>query len=424
MKLNDKQCRNAKPTNQPYKLVDGDGLYLQVKPNGSKYWRLKYYYFKKEKLLALGVYPLVTLAQARYMREEAKRILAAGEDPSASKKEKKRKAIVAEKNTFRSVALEWHEKEKERWSLGYAKMVLRVLESDVFPNIGHRPIEKIDAPELLDDVLRKIEKRGSYYAAGRIKQLCGQIFRYGIVTRKCRRDPSTDLKGALRTKRIEHFSTLEIKEMPEFLKTLEKNDIRIFPRTRRATKVLMLTMARTIEIISGKWEEIDFENAMWEIPAERMKMKRPHLIPLSKQVVTLLLEQKEETGHLPTPYVFPSQIRPLEHMSNNTILSTIKRMGYNGKMTGHGFRSLAMSTLKERLDYRHEIVDRQLAHVPHNKVDRAYDRAQFLEQRIVMMQEWADYIDEVAKGNVSGWQRKNEKANALSAKERDILHVY
>ena len=421
MKLNDKQCRNAQPTSRPYKLVDGDGLYLQVKPGGGKYWRLKYFYFKKEKLLALGVYPTVSLAQARSMREEAKKLLAIGEDPSVSKKEKKRKAIAAERNTFRAVATEWHENRKEVWSSKYSEDVMMVLERDVFPNIGHRPMENIDAPELLDEVLKKIEKRGSYYAAGRVKQLCGQIFRYGIATRKCRRDPTADLKGALRTKRIQHFSTLDIKEMPNFLNILEKNEMRIFPRTKRATKVLMLTLARTIEIISGKWDEIDFKNAMWEIPAERMKMKNPHLIPLSKQVAELLLEQKEETGHFNTPYVFPSQVRPSEHMSNNTILSAIDRMGYKGRMTGHGFRSLAMSTLKERLGYRHEVVDRQLAHMPGNKVDRAYDRAQFLEQRITMMQEWADYIDEVAKGNISGWQRKIELINAPS-KVSDILH--
>ncbi|MBI1216810.1 MAG: DUF4102 domain-containing protein [Alphaproteobacteria bacterium] len=398
MKLSDKKCRNAKPESKPYKLVDGGGLYLLVKPEGGKYWRMKYYYLGKEKLLALGVYPLVSLAEAREARNQAKKMLAAGKDPSVVKKENKRKALRTAKNTFQAVALEWHEKQKERWTPHHAVNVMRRLNIDIFPYIGKRPISEIDPPELLEEVLRRIEKRNSLYVAGRVKQICGQIFRYGVATGKCKRDPSADLRGALKTGKTKHFPTLDIKEMPEFLAVLERNDARLFASTRRAIRLLMLMFTRTTELIHSTWQEFDFENAMWEIPAERMKMGNPHLVPLSRQAIEILKEQKEEIGHLNTPWVFPGQVHPGKPMSNNTILFAIGRMGYKGRMTGHGFRALAMSTIKERLGYRHEVVDRQLAHAHRSKIDRAYDRAQFLDERVVMMQQWADYLDKIAAG--------------------------
>lgn len=186
--------------------------------------------------------------------------------------------------------------------------------------------------------------------------------------------------------------------MPQFLNVLEKNDARLYARTRRAIRLLMLCFTRTTEMIHAKWHEIDFENAVWEIPAERMKMGKPHIVPLSRQAIAILKEQHEETGHLNTDWVFPSQVRPKQAMSNNTVLFAIGRMGYKGRMTGHGFRALAMSTIKEKLGYRHEVVDRQLAHAHKSKIDRAYDRAQFLDERAKMMQDWADYLDEIATG--------------------------
>lgn len=393
MKLNDKICRNSKGKDKAFKLADGGGLYLHVQPDGAKYWRLKYYYLGKEKLLALGVYPITTLAEARDQRDAAKKLLQAGKDPSTVKKEKKKEAIRASKNTFRSVALEWHDNQKDVWTPQHALNVMRRLEIDIFPYIGSRPIAEIDPPELLDDVLRKIEKRGSLDVAARVKQICGQIFRYGVATGRCNRDITVDLKGALKAGKTKHFPSLDIKEIPQFLSVLEKNDARLYPRTRRAIRLLMLNFTRTTELIHATWKEFDLENAIWEIPAERMKMGNPHLVPLSRQAIQLLKEQKEETGHLNTPWVLPSQVRPQEPMSNNTILFAIGRMGYKGRMTGHGFRALAMSTIKEKLGYRHEVVDRQLAHAHRSKIDRAYDRAQFLPDRKIMMQEWADYLD-------------------------------
>jgi integrase len=401
MKLNDKKCKNAKPQEKPYKLSDGGGLYLLVTPDGSKYWRLKYRYLDKEKLMAFGVYPLITLAEARDKREEAKKQLAAGKDPASVKRADKHHAMQNAKNTFRAVALEWHENQTGKWTEKHTANVMRRLEVDVFPYIGNRPIAEIDPPELLNSVLRKIEKRGSLDVVARVKQICGQIFRYGVATGKCSRDITVDLKGALKTGKTKHFASLDIKEMPEFLDALEKNDARLFARTRRAIRLLMLTFTRTTELIHSKWSEFDLDEGMWQIPAERMKMGNPHLVPLSKQAIALLKEQRAETGHINTAWVFPSQINPQDPMSNNTILFGIGRMGYKGRMTGHGFRALAMSTIKEKLGYRHEVVDRQLAHAPRSKVDRAYDRAQFLNDRVKMMQKWADYLDTVANRKVT-----------------------
>ena len=400
MKLNDKICRNTKAQKNPRKLADGGGLYLLVQPDGAKYWRLKYYFLGKEKLMALGVYPVTTLADAREARNKAKKLLAAGKDPSATKKENRKEAERVARNTFRAVALEWHENQKGKWTPKHAVNVMRRLEIDIFPYIGSRPISEIEPPELLNSVLRKIEKRGALDVATRVKQICGQIFRYGIATGKCKREVTGDLKGALKTRRTKHFAALDIKEMPEFLSVLEKNDARLFARTRRAMRLLMLTFTRTTELIEATWDEFDLKNGMWEIPGERMKMGNPHLVPLSKQALAILKEQKEETGHINTPYVFPGQISPQDPMSNNTILFAIGRMGYKGRMTGHGFRALAMSTIKERLGYRHEVVDRQLAHAHKSKIDRAYDRSQFIDERIIMMQQWADYLDGIANGNV------------------------
>lgn len=392
MPLTNTQCQQAKPREKSYKLSDGGGMYLEVMPTGSKYWRLKYRWLEREKRLALGVFPIVTLAEAREKREEAKKLLAKDIDPSNAKKQAKRQAIMNAENTFEAVAREWHGKKTQSWAPRTGEKILSYLENDVFPYIGSRPIAEIDPPELLD-VLRKIETRKAYYAANRMKQVCGQVFRYGVATGKCPRDPAADLKGALTTVKTKHLAALSIKEIPEFLQKLDKNEIRLFPQTRRGIRLLMLTAVRTTELIRATWDEIDLDNAVWEIPAVRMKMGAPHIVPLSRQVVALFREQYEDTEHLNTPWVFPSQPRPKEHMSNNTILQGIKRLGYGGRMTGHGFRSLFMTTLMEELGYPHEIPDAQLAHSKGDNVRRAYDRTKYLEQRKKMMQHWSDYLE-------------------------------
>ena len=395
MTLTNIQCQNAKPKTNPYKISDGGGLYLLIHPNGSKYWRLKYSFLNKEKLLALGVYPGTTLAEARQGRDDAKKLLAAGIDPVGSRKQKKRRALIDASNTFKTVALEWYEKQLQHWSAGYAKKVKNYLDNDLFPNLGSRPIAEIDPPELLE-ALRKVEARGAYYNAGRIRGYSGQIFRYAVATGKAQRDPSVDLRGALTTAKTKHYAALRIQDMPCFLKKLERNDARLFAQTRRAIKLVMQTFTRTSELILATWEEIDFEKGQWEIPAERMKMRKPHIVPLSRQVIEIFKQQNEETKHLNTPWVFPNQVRPKKPMSNNTILFGIGRMGYQGLMTGHGFRALARTAIRENLGYDPDVIEAQLAHSKGDNVRRAYDRATFLPQRRVMMQDWSDYLDALA----------------------------
>jgi len=410
VKLTNLTCKNAKITDKQYKLFDGGGLYLLIKPNGVKHWRLKFRHLGKERLLALGPYPLTSLQDARNERDKAKRQLIHGTDPVASKREATRKAILNATNTFESVALEWHTNQLNGWSHNHSLNVKRRFTVDIFPYIGSRPIADIDAPELLE-VLRRIEKRGSLDVASTVKQICGQVFRYGIATGRCKTDVSNDLKGALKTAKPVSFPAITSKQLPAFLTVLATNEPRLYPRTIRGIKLLMHTFVRTSELIKSTWSEFDLDNAKWEIPAERMKMGKPHLVPLSKQVVKLLKEQYKETGHLDTPWVFPGQISYKKHMSNNTILFAIGRLGYKKQMTGHGFRALAMSTIKEELGYRHEVVDRQLAHVHTSKVDRAYDRAKFLDERKKMMQKWSNYIDSsLIKESISTEQAKKIKS--------------
>lgn len=399
MALTHTACKNAKPKEKPYKKADGGGLYLEVMPNGSKYWRMKYRFAGKEKRLAIGVYPLISLSDAREAREDAKKLLAQNVDPSDRKRQEKRQIVRNAQNTFKAIALEWHENQKGCWSQNHANNVLHRLKTDIFPYIGQRPLASIEAPEILD-ALRKIEKRGALDIAGRTRQICGQVFRYGIQTGRCKRDPSVDLKGALKTRKTTHFAALDIRDIPEFLQALERNDARLYNRTRRAIRLSMLTFVRPGELRQARWEEIDFEAREWIIPAERMKMGRAHIVPLSKQSLALLEDQKEETGAFNTPWVFPSQIRLKEPMSDGTVLVAIKKLGFKGRMTAHGFRALARTTIREKLGYDPDIIECQLAHKAAGPLGEAYNRAQFLGQRKEMMQGWADYLDAQAGANI------------------------
>lgn len=390
MPLTDTACRNAKPKDKPYKLSDSAGLHLLVKPNGGRYWRLKYYFLGKEKLLSLGTYPDVTLADARDMREQARKQLASNIDPSQAKRTAKQLKLISNQNTFEAIAREWHTNKIAAWTPGHGANILHRLEADVFPVIGSRPIHEIEAPELLA-MLRRVEARGALEIAKRLSQTSGQIFRYAIATGRTKHNPVPNLKDALKTTVKGHFAAISIQELPAFLDTLDRNDARLYVLTRIAIRMMLLTFVRTGELIGAKWSEIHLEEAVWIIPAERMKMRSEHVVPLSTQTIRLIEQLKPLSGQ--RVFLFPNQARPTDHMSNNTILGALKRMGYQGKMTGHGFRALAMSAIKEKLGYRHEVVDRQLAHAPRNKVDAAYDRAKFLDDRKIMMQKWADYLD-------------------------------
>ncbi|MFN3700399.1 MAG: tyrosine-type recombinase/integrase [Alphaproteobacteria bacterium] len=409
MPLNNTQVNSSKPKDKPYKMADGGGMYLEIMPNGSKYWRMKYRWLGKEKRLALGIYPTIGLAQARERREEAKKLLANQIDPSEHKKAVKKTALIEAENTFKAVALEWFEVQKDRWSKSYGDKILRRLEMHAFPYIGNRPISQITPPELLD-CLRKVEKSGALDMAGRAKQVCGQVFRYGIQTGKCERDPSNDLRGALKTAKTENFRTIDIKDLPGFLDALERNEARLFERTRRAIWLSLYTFCRPGEIRQAKWADIDMERGIWTIPSSMMKARRDHIVPLSKQSIAVLKAQYEETGHINSDYVFPSQIHPRKPMSDGTVNRAIERLGYGETMVAHGVRALARTTIRERLGYDSEIIEKQLAHKTKNPLGESYDRTQFLDQRIHMMQDWTDYLDDMAnKGRViQGHFRKRD----------------
>lgn len=397
MKLTNTACKNAKPESKQYKRFDGGGLYLLVRPNGSKLWQMKYRYLGTEKTLSIGQYPYVMLAEARKAREAAKELLAQTppQDPMVNKKQAKRKAVNDASNTFEQIAREWHNTKNNQWTKKYGETILRRLEMNVFPTLGKRPISEITPPELLD-CLRLIEKRGSYDVLKRATQVCGQIFRYGIQTGRCDRDAAADLRGALKVAQVSHFRALDLKQLPAFLDALKRNEARIFERTRRAVWLSLYTFCRPVEIRTAKWQDIDFEARLWTIPAERMKMKRDHVVPLSKQVIKLLKEQQEEVELFNTDWVFPSQFKLKNPMSDGTVNKAIKRLGFGNDMVAHGFRALARTAIREQLEYDSEVIEKQLAHKSSGSLGEAYDRTQFITKRKKMMQDWANYVDSLA----------------------------
>lgn len=403
MKLSDKAIKAAKPKEKQYKLADGEGLYLIVTPTGSKLWRLKYRYADKEKTLSIGSYPVVTLKEARDSKIEAKRLLAQNppKDPSAEKKKTKKQIVRNAENTFKAVAREWYEYKKPDWSDNYARKMKLGLEKNVLPYIGSRPIAEITPPELLSEVLRRIEKRGSLDIAARTKQICGQVFRYAIQTDRCKWNPAHDdnLKDAIKTHKKKHFRALSIEQIPDFLKALELNEARLFESTRRAVWLSLYTFLRPKEIRMARWEDINFEEKLWIIPKEIMKMKREHIVPLSEQVIQILLEQKEECKYLNTPWVFPSQRGHKNCMSDGTVNKAIKKIGYGKDAVAHGFRALARTTIREKLGYHSEVIEKQLAHESKGSLGEAYDRTQFVDERIKMMQDWANYITTLQSEN-------------------------
>lgn len=389
MALTQITIRNTKPQTKPFKLADSGGLFLLIQPNGNKWWRYKYRFAGKEKLLALGAYPDVSLADARELHLQARKMLAAGRDPGEAKKEAKRLTLEKHENNFEAIAREWHAKRSHTWTAKYAASALRRLEADIFPKLGRRPIAEILPPEMLA-ALRFIESRGAHDLAHRVQQVCGQIFTYAIITGRAERNPVNDLRGALTPTVKKHNAYLRAEQLPEFLQKMATYDN---PQTRLAMKFLLLTFVRTGEMRGALWSEIDMTKGEWRIPAERMKMRDPHIVPLSKQALEVLEELKPITGHW--EHVFPNQHRPKGQMSENTILYALYRMGYHGKSTGHGFRATASTILNEH-GFTPDVIERQLAHAERNGVRKAYNHAQYLPERRKMMQWWADYLDTVA----------------------------
>ena len=396
MPLTDTACKNAKcPADKVrVRFTDAGGLYLEVVPSGGRHWRWKYRFGGKEKRLALGSYPEVSLAVARRARDDARLLLKSGSDPVAAKQDLKRVAKISLETTFEPVARAWHEHWKSSKSPRHADYVLRRLEADVFPEIGKRPIADLSAPILLA-VAKKIETRGAVDIAKRAWQTCGQIFRYAVANGLLERNPATDVKpsDALKPRIKSHYARLEAKEMPELLRKIEAYQGR--PATRLSMKLMALTFVRTGELIAAHWDEFDLEAAEWRIPKERMKMKTPHIVPLSTQAVEVLATIHELRGL--SGLLFPGERNHDKPMSNNTILSALKRMGYAGRMTGHGFRGVA-STILHELGHRHDIIELQLAHQERNEVSAAYNFATYLLQRREMMQAWADHLDQLRMG--------------------------
>ena len=398
MPLTDIQCKNAKPKERPYKLFDGGGLYLEVLTSGKRLWRLKYYFLKKEKRISFGAYPLVSLAEAREKRDNAKKLLIDSIDPSKARKNQKAEISKNAENTFKAIALEWYDLNSERWSKGYAQKNMRILEMNLFPYIGGDPIAEIKPPDLLD-CLRKVEKRGALDIATKTKQIAGMVFRYGIQTGKCEWNAAENLNGALKTRKTKHFAAFDEKQLPAFLKALERNEARMFERTRRAVWFSLYTFQRPGEIRQAQWSEIDWEAKEWHISANKMKMRRDHIVPLSHQALEILEAQREEVEHLNTDWVFPSQVKHRNPMSDGTVNKAIKSLGFGDIAVAHGFRALARTTIREKLKYDSEVIEKQLAHKTRNPLGEAYDRTQFLDERKKMMSAWANYVDALASEN-------------------------
>ncbi len=393
MKLTVKQIDSSKPKEKDYKLSDGGGLYLLVKTNGGKYWRLKYRIDGKEKLLAIGIYPTVTLADARRKRDDAKRLLADGIDPNQQRKEQKQASKIDSVNTFKNIALEWYEGRKDRWSVGYRDDMMDAFEKDVFPYIGNRPIAEIKPMELLE-VLSIMEKRGATEKLKKVRQRCGEVWKYAIITGRAEYNPAPDLASAFVPHKREHYAHLSVSELPEFLSSIDKymgSQI-----VRVALRVLILTGVRPGELRKAEWSEINFDTGVWEIPAEKMKMRRPHIVPLSEQVIDLLKQIHPISGSY--QYIFPSRTDYKKHISDMALNTMIRRMGYSGRATGHGFRH-TMSTILHEQGYNTAWIETQLAHVDKNSIRGTYNHAQYIDGRREMLQWYADYMGALENGD-------------------------
>lgn len=395
------QIKNAKPREKPYKLADGGGLYLEVTPVGGKHWRMKYRQPNgKENKLHFGAFPAVSLADARERRDSARQLLAVGADPARVRDEQAREARLAAANTFEQVAREWHRTMLAKWQPQTAHDILHRFELDIFPRIGRLHVSEIHSRDVLH-AIREVERRGALEIASRLTANCSRVFRYAMRCGLAERNPAEHLREVLAPREKGHFAAIVPDELPEFLRALNANEACMGLPVRVAMRLMLLVFVRTSELIETPWAEIDLERGEWVIPWRRMKRgkrrinpdKTDHYVCLPQQGLVLLRQLHRLTGG--GTWLFPNMRDPNRPMSNNTLLKALERMGYKGDMTGHGFRSLAMSTLKERLGYRHEVVDRQLAHAPKDKLETAYDRARYLEERRTMMQRWADYLDEV-----------------------------
>jgi len=406
MKLVDATIKAAKPTEKTYSLPDGKGLVLLVKPSGAKWWRFRYRFNGKAKMLSAGVYlpaeayhtantrPTVTLQAAREKQARYRELLAQGIDPSQDKQEQKTQKQIAASNSFESVARQWW----DHWRIGkttrHAGYVIRRLKADVFPTLSRKPVTEITGSMVIK-VVQKAQSRGLKVIPKRILFCCGQIMRYAVSHDLIERDPLASIKPSdvLKASEEIHYARVEIEEVPTLLRKIEKYNGN--PLTKLALQLIALTFVRTSELIGGRWEEIELDKRLWRIPAERIKMNTPHIVPLSDQAITVLGEIRKLSGG--NVLLFPGERRENKSMSNNTMLKALERMGYHKKMTGHGFRRIASTELKEK-GHNEKHIEFQLGHLVGNEVQRAYDSATHIEQRAKMMQDWADYLDALKTG--------------------------
>lgn len=398
MPLTETTIRTAKPTSKVQKLFDGGGMYLLLRPDGAKWWRLKFRISGKEKLLSLGIHPDVSLKAARDKRDEARRQLAAGIDPSAHRKAVKAAKVTSDGNSFEIVAREWYAKFSSEWAASHGSKILRRLENDVFPWLGKKPITEISAAEVLG-VVRRVEARGARESAHRILQYCSQIFRYGVATNRVAIDPTTSLKGALAPAKEKHHAAItDPKAIGGLIRAIVGYEGS--PATKAALRLAPLTFVRPGELRAAEWTEFNLDRAEWNIPAARMKTRDAHLVPLATQAVAVLRDLKQLTGS--GRYVFPGARTNGRPMSNNAINAALRRMGFEkSEMTGHGFRAMARTILDEELHVRPDYIEHQLAHAVKDPNGRAYNRTAHLPARKAMMQQWADYLDAQAAADMS-----------------------
>lgn len=395
MAMTDVKARTAKPAEKPYKITDGDGLFLLVTPAGGKWWRFKYRFGGKEKLLSLGTYPEVSLVDAREKRDAARKQVAAGIDPGEVRKAQKAARNAAVENSFEVVAREWHGKFAKTWSAVHANTIMDRLEKEVFPWLGTRPIEEIKAPELLK-VLRRMESRGALDTAHRVRNHCSQVFRYAIATGRAERDTAADLRGALPPVKCGHMAApTDPKDVAPLLRAIDDYEGSFIVKC--AMQLAPLLFVRPGELRHAEWSEIDLDTAEWNIPGPKMKMKESHLVPLPRQAIEILKALQPFTGN--GKYVFPCHRSPLRCMSENAVNAGLRRLGFEkSEITGHGFRAIARTILDEVLGFRPDIIEHQLAHAVKDPLGRAYNRTTHLPERRKMMQIWSDYLDGLKVG--------------------------
>lgn len=401
--LTDAALRAVAPLARSQKLFDGGGLYLLVMPNGGRYWRFNYRFSGKYKTLAIGVYPDVALAKARARHKAARELLIDGVDPSADRK--------TSGKTFETVARDWHEHWKAGRSAGYAHYVLTRLEVDLFPDLGRLPVSTIST-SAFRDVVKKIEARGAFEVAKRALQNCSQIMRFAVAHDLAKHNPVADIKPAdvLQKRKRRNLPRVSEKELPSLLRAID--EYIGADHTCLALQFMALTFVRTTELIGATWEEFDFDGARWDIPEERMKMDTPHIVPLSKQALGVLEKLKEIS--FGRELVFPGDVNPDKPMSNNTILFALYRMGYRGRMTGHGFRGVASTILHEQ-GWPHEHIELQLAHQERDDTSAAYNHALYLKPRTMMMQAWADHLDKLRQQGKRSQANKQAESASVAA---------